>query len=137
MTATVEYIDAEPNGLASMIGGLIEGNLATHPERERLLKPAMIAIEAPDAGVSLSLLIQPGKVRVANGVRGKPQLFVRAPSETLIELSSVPLRFGLPDSMTKEGRAVNQKLFRGELKVKGMFAHLGKLARLNKLLSVV
>jgi hypothetical protein len=75
-------------------------------------------------------------VIVANGLRGRPDLVVRAPSETLIELSSVPLRFGLPDSMTKEGRAVNMKLLRGEIRVKGMFAHLGKLARLNKLLSV-
>jgi hypothetical protein len=136
MTASVRYLDAEPNGLAAMIGGLIEGNLTQHPERERLLKPAIIAIAAPDADVSLTICLRPGKVIVANGVRAKPELFVRAPSETLIELSSVPLRFGLPDSMTREGREVNRKLLRGEIKVKGMWVHLGKLSRLNKLLSV-
>ena len=53
-----------------------------------------------------------------------------------VELSSVPLRFGLPDSMTKEGREVNRKLFTGKLKVKGMALHLGTLTRFNKLLSV-
>jgi hypothetical protein len=136
MTASVQYLDAEPNGLAAMIGGLIEGNLIQHPERERLLKPATIVIEAPDAEVALTIRMQLGSVIVANGMRGKPDLVVRAPSDTLIELSSVPLRFGLPDSMTKEGREVNRKLLRGEIKVKGMWAHLGKLTRLNKLLSV-
>ena len=136
MTASVRYLDAEPNGLAAMIGGLIEGNLAQHPERKRLLKPATITIEAPDADVSLTIRLRPGEVIVANGVRGRPDLFVRAPSETLIELSSVPLRFGLPDSLTKEGREVNRKLLRGEIKVKGMWSHLGTLVRLNKLLSV-
>ena len=39
--------------------------------------------------------------------------------------------------MTKEGREINLKLLKGQIKVKGMFAHLGTLARFNKLLSVV
>ena len=49
----------------------------------------------------------------------------------------LPLKFGLPDAMTKEGREVNRKLFTGQLKVRGLFSHPAKLARLNKLLSVV
>jgi len=136
VTATVDYVDEEPNGLATMLGGLIEANLEQHPEREALLKPAVIGITAPDAGVSLTLQIAPGRVGVANGLQGRPHLLVRADSDTLIELSSVPLRFGLPDSMTSEGRAVNAKLFKGVIKVKGMIRNLGRLARLNKLLSV-
>jgi hypothetical protein len=51
-------------------------------------------------------------------------------------MSSVPLRWGLPDVRTREGREVNRKLMKGQLKVKGMLAHPGKLARLNKLMSV-
>jgi hypothetical protein len=136
VTAKVEYTDADPNGLAEMIGGLIEGNLVAHPERETLLKPAVIAITAPDAEVSITLQIAPGRVAVSNGVRGKPDLRVTAPSDTLIELSSVPLRFGLPDNMTKGGREVTGKLMKGKIKVKGIARAPAKLARLNKLLSV-
>jgi hypothetical protein len=136
MAATVEYVDEEPNGLAAMLGGLIEANLRQHPEREALLRPAVVGITAPDADVSVTLQIAPGRVGVANGLQGKPHLLVTTDSDTLIELSSVPLRFGLPDSLTKGGRAVNAKLFRGTIKVHGMTRHLGKLARLNKLLSV-
>ena len=40
--ASVEYPDADPNGLAEMLGGLIQGNLERHPERASLLKPAVI-----------------------------------------------------------------------------------------------
>ena len=138
MTARVEYLDQEPNGLASMLGGLIEANLAAHPEREALLaKPASYAIVAPDAGVEVSIRLSAGVVQVRNGIAGRPDVLVRTDSENLIGLSSVPLKFGLPDVMTKEGRAVNRKLFKGELKVKGLLTHPGKLARLNKLLSVV
>jgi len=136
VTATVEYVDEEPNGLAAIIGGLIEGNLAQHPEREALLKPAVIGISAPDVGVSITLQIAPGRVGVANGLQGKPHLLVQTDSDRLIELSSVPLRFGLPDNMTKDGRAVTGALMKGQIRVRGMPRHLGQLARLNKLLSV-
>jgi hypothetical protein len=138
MAATVEYLDQEPSGLAEMLGGLIQANLEQHPERAALLKPAAIGITAPDAEVSITIRLAPGKVTVANGIAGAPpDLLVRADSETLVALSSVPLRFGLPDVGTKEGREVNRKLLRKEIRVRGMYRHLGKLARFNKLLSVL
>ncbi len=137
MSAEVEYLDAEPNGLASMLGGLIEGNLKAHPEREALLsKGATYSIVAPDVGVAVSLRFSPGKVQVRNDEVAKPNVRVETDSETLIGLSSVPLKFGLPDAMTKEGREVNKKLMKRQLKVKGLLSHPGKLARLNKLLAV-
>jgi hypothetical protein len=134
---TVTYVDDEPNGLAAMLGGLIEANLEQHPERASLLKPAVISIAAPDAEVSIAIRLTPGSVTIRNGdPPGRADLRVRAPSETLIELSSVPLRFGLPDATTKEGREVTRKLLSGELKVRGMFLHAGTLGRFNRLLSV-
>ncbi|MBI4259738.1 MAG: hypothetical protein HY658_04140 [Actinobacteria bacterium] len=137
MAATVVYTDEDPNGLAEMLGGLIEANLSQHPERERLLRPATIGILAPDAEVGVTIRLAPGRVTMSNGLAGPPpHLLVRAPSETLIELSAVPLKLGLPDLLTSDGRAVNRKLLKGEIKVRGMYRHLGKLARFNKLLSV-
>jgi hypothetical protein len=133
----VRYLDEEPNGLAAMIGGLIEANLEQHPERHALLsRRAAFGITAPDAEVSITILLAPGGVQVANGLRGMPDVLVRADSDTLVGLSAVPLRFGQPDAMTKEGRAVVRKLFDGRLKVKGLLTRPGTLGRLNKLLSV-
>ncbi len=137
MTPNVDYPDDEPNGLSAMVGGLIEANLQAHPDRETLLsKPATYSITAPDAGVSVSIRLAPQSVTVRNGIVGTPDVSIRTNSENLLGLSSVPLRFGLPDATTKEGREVNRKLFKGELKVKGLIRHPAKLARLNKLLSV-
>jgi len=138
MTATVEYPDPEPNGLVSMLGGLLEGNLTAHPDRERFLSSvATYGLKAPDVGVEVSIRLAPGKITVRNGIVGKPEVVVETDAETLVGLSSVPLRLGLPDISTKEGREVNQKLLKGQLKVKGLFLHPGKLARLNKLLTVI
>lgn len=132
----VEYLDAEPSGLATMIGGLIEGNLAADPDRAKLLRPAVVGIVATDAGVAITLRLAPRRVTVADGLLGRPQVAVEADSATLTELSSTPLRRGFPDAMTTEGRAVTKKLLRGDLRVRGLGRHPGIVARLNRLLSV-
>jgi hypothetical protein len=132
----VEYLDAEPSGLAAMIGGLIDGNLAAHPDRARLLRPAVVGIVATDAGVAITLRLSPGRVTVADGLLGRPQVVVEADSGTLTDLTSAPLRLGLPDAMTSEGRAVTGKLLRGRLRVRGLVRHPGIVSRLNLLLSV-
>ncbi|MGH2662586.1 MAG: hypothetical protein ACRDH8_07210 [Actinomycetota bacterium] len=137
MTVPVEYVDEEPNGLAAMIGGLIEGNLQAHPDRVRLLRAATVGIVATDAQTSITLWLSPKRVRVSNGLRGRPQVVVRSDSSTLTELSSTPLRLGFPDALTDEGREVTRKLLRGDLRVRGLVRHPEVVSRLNRLLSVL
>lgn len=133
----VEYLDAEPNGLAAVLGGLIEANLARHPHRTELLKPAVIDITAPDAEVSVTVRVSAGEVAIGNGRSdGTPHLHVRADSYALLLLSSVPLRLGLPDPFTGPGRDILGKLLKREIRIDGLALHPGKLARLSKLLSV-
>jgi hypothetical protein len=139
VSVEVVYEDAEPNGLASMIGGIIQGNLEAHPERERLVTegvPATFSISAPDVDVAVSIRLSAGGVQVRNGAVSKPNVRIEADSETLMGLSAAPLRFGLPDATKKEGREIIGKMLSRALKVGGAVAHSGKLARLNKLLSV-
>jgi hypothetical protein len=62
---------------------------------------------------------------------------VRAGSDALLLLSSVPLRLGFPDPLTPAGRRVFGKLLRREIVVSGLLLHPGKLRRLSRLLSVV
>lgn len=133
----VDYTDAEPNGLATMIGGLIEANVAADPSRARLLgPPAVVGIEAPDAEVACTVRLSPARVAVANGLLGHPAVVVRADTGTLIELTTVPLRLGFPDALTSGGRAVTGKLVRRDLRVRGLVRHPGVVSRLNRLLSV-
>jgi hypothetical protein len=133
----VQYPDPEPNGLATMLGGLIEANLAAHPERAALLqKRAVYAIEALDVDVAVSIRLYRGTVTIRNGIIGRPDVIITAQSNDLMGMSSVPLRFGLPDMRTSEGRALNRRLLKRQLRVKGLLAHPGKLARLNRLLAV-
>jgi hypothetical protein len=139
VTVPVVYRDPEPNGLAAMIGGLIGGNLNAHPERGAAVlggPPATFGISVPDIGVTVSVRLSSGGVQVANGLVGRPDVRIEADSETLLGLSAVPLRFGLPDVSTPKGREVVRTILTGKLKLGGAMLHAGKLARLSKLLSV-
>lgn len=133
--APVTYADAEPNGLASMLGTLIEQNLARDPGRRRLLRPSVVALTATDAGVAVTLRIGEGVIEVANDADPRPNLAVLTDAHRLLDLAGVPLRMGLPDPFTGPGRAVTGALLTGRLRVRGMLRHPLGLTRLNRLLS--
>jgi hypothetical protein len=134
----VVYADPEPNGLAAMVGGLIEANLRQHPERRSLLRPAVVELVATDAGVSVRIALSPGRVSVSDGSRGPDRARVRvwADSDALLLLSSAPLRFGLPDPFSRDGRRVLARVVRREIRISGLAAHPFTMARFAKLLSV-
>lgn len=125
-------------GLGSMLAALIEANLERDPARAALLKgvTGTINVIAPDADASVGLEIAGGALNVYPTPFRHAGLEIKGPAEVLMELTSVPLRFGMPDAMTPEGRDVVKKILRGELRVKGMAAHPVLLGRLNRLLSV-
>jgi hypothetical protein len=134
----VAYADWEPNGLAAMVGGLIEANLRHHPERRSLLRPAVVELVAADAGVSVRIALSPGQVSISNGSSrpDRPRVRVVADSDGLLLLSSAPLRFGLPDPMSSDGRAVLAKVLRRQVRISGLVAHPLTVARFARLLSV-
>ncbi len=132
----VEYLDGEPNGLASMLGRLIEANLERNPARIRHLGRGCIAVRALDIGLATTLTMAPGRVSVSNGNRGRPEVRVRGDSLTLLRLTDTPLRFGFPNLLSREGRALARKVLSGNLKIRGMLRHPLEVARLNRLLSV-
>ena len=132
----VEYPDGE-SGMAALLGGLIQANLAAHPEREALLRqPATFSINAPDVGAAVSIRLSPGLVSVAAGGSSHADVRIEGPAESLLALSQIPMRFGLPDPASRQGRDVARQLLSRRLKVRGSLMHAGKLMRLAKLLSV-
>lgn len=135
MSAAVVYADAEPSGLASLLGGLVEQNLARDPGRERLLKPSLVTIAAPDAGVAVTLRIDPQRVVVIDGIDPRAGVAVSADSNRLLTFTAAPLRFGLPDALHAPGRAALADVLTGRIRIHGMITHLPQVVRLTKLLS--
>jgi hypothetical protein len=137
VTAHVALADAQPNGLAEMLARLIESNLERDPRRASLLRPAVVELEAPDAGVAATVRLSPGRVEVSNG-RANPSAHVRirAGSRDLLDLSAAPLRLGLPDALRREGRTVLARVLRGRVRISGLVGHPVVVSRFSRLLSV-
>ena len=136
MTPEVVLADAEPNGLARMLAGLLEANLARRPERAALLRPSIVEVHAADAGVAVTVRLDRGRVRVSNGsAKPRRDVRVRASGHDLLALSAAPLRLGFPDPFRREGRAVLRRIASGQVRVSGMLRHPVVLSRFSRLLS--
>jgi hypothetical protein len=133
---SVSVVGPEPSGLASMVADLIEQNLARDPARRRLLHPSVVVLDAPDAEVTVFLRIDPGDVRVGDGDVPDANLRIGADSGRLLDLTTAPLRFGLPDLLAPEGRAIIRDLLARRLRIRGLLRHPLRLAWLTQLLSV-
>jgi len=125
------------DGLATMLRELLAQNLARDPDRRRLLRrPLRAVIEVPDAGVRASVQADGlGGVAVTACDDPGAVVRVRGGGMDVLELASVPLRGGLPDVLTREGRAVVRKIASGRIRVRGLLRHLGDVRRLTWLLS--
>jgi hypothetical protein len=133
---TITVVGGEPSGLASMVADLIEQNLARDPARRELLRPSVAVLDAPDADVRVFLRIERDGVRVGDGDVPDAHLRIRSDSGRLLDLTTAPLRWGLPDPLRPEGRAIAGDLLRGRIRIGGLLLHPLRLVRLTKLLSV-
>jgi hypothetical protein len=121
-------------GLGPMLEDLVRQNLARDPARLRLLRPTTVVFVVPDADVVVTLRIDTSGVWAHDGAERGPDLVIRADAEPLFRLPGAPLRFGLPDPSSPEGRRVLADLGRGRIRIRGMW-RLPALRRLAMLLS--
>ena len=131
-------IDPDVEGLGVMLADLVRGNIEADPTRARLLHglAGTVNVHAHDAEVDVALEFRGGQMLVHAKPYPKADLDITTDAETLMGMSTTPLRMGMPDVTKAEGRAVVGKMFRGELKVRGMMTRSKLLRRLQQLLSV-
>jgi hypothetical protein len=135
---TVRFADAEPTGLADLVGRLIQTNLEAEPDRRDLLLDAVVLLTATDAAIEATVTLSNAGVAVANGPAGRrPHLVIAADAYDRIELAGAPLRFGFPDVLDPQGRSVIRRIVTRHVRVSGMVRHPIRLSRFTRLLSVV
>ncbi|MBI3072522.1 MAG: SCP2 sterol-binding domain-containing protein [Deltaproteobacteria bacterium] len=136
-TVTVDKA-AEENGLANMLADLISQNLERCPER----MPAFhrmrgrVVIVARDIDVTVTLDFDGGRLTVYDGERGKPKLKVTTDSDTVLDLSKLKVKMGLPFFFDEVGVGVLKKIFNRDLVICGMVTNFFPLARLTSLISI-
>jgi hypothetical protein len=132
----VRLVDERPNGLARLLAGLFDSNLARDPRRSRLLGPVAVEIEATDAGVAATVKMGAGVVEISNGPANPgADLSVHAASGDLLDLAAAPLWLGVPAPSSREGRAILRGVAAGRVRIRGMLRHPVRLSRFGRLLS--
>jgi hypothetical protein len=134
--ASVTLEDPHPSGLAELIAGLLEQQLAREPARAALLRPSTVVLAVPDAAVSVTVRTTPGEVRVSDGAAADAHLRIVASADRVLALAAAPLRAGMPDPLHRLGRAVWADVLTGRVRVHGLLRHPRRLARFTSLLSV-
>src|SRR6266852_2529047 len=137
--AEVEYADDEPSAFASMLGGLIEANVRTHPEKERDFDSlvARVGVFVTDIDEGVTLDFKGGQLIVHNGLKPKRTLTIRAEAQTVMSLSNLKIGlFGLPVYYDEVGRGVAAKLLRGKLKIDGLLPNVMTLNAVTRIFSV-
>ena len=138
--ADVVYADAHPTAMADLVGRLLEGNLAAHPERTELVRRATIEIRATDAHVAVVLLLSPGRILLGDprttAAGRRRDLVIAASSTDLLSVAGAPLLAGLPDPRRRAGRAVLGAIATRRIRISGIVRRLGTVRRFARLLSV-
>jgi hypothetical protein len=137
--ALVEYADDEPSAFASMLGGLIEANVRTHPEKERDFDSlvARVGIWVTDIDEGVTLEFKGGRLVVHNGLKPRRTFTIRADAETVMNLSNLKIGpFGLPVYVDSVGRGVAWKLVRGKLRIDGLLPNVMTLNTVTRIFSV-
>ena len=137
----VDYADNEPSAFASMLGGLIEANVPSRPEKKRdfdsLVARVGIWVTDIDEGVTLDFKGQGGKLTVHNGLKPRRTITIRADAETVMSLSNLKIGLmGMPVYYDEVGRGVAAKLLRGKLKIDGLLPNIVTLNSVTRIFSV-
>jgi hypothetical protein len=130
--------DAEDIGLATMLADLMRQNMEKNPYKKRHFRmlDALVYLEATDIDVQLTLDFRKGKCTIYQGEVGRPHLDIRTDSDSILSLSLVSVRFGLPDFFNKTGGELLKNIAVGKVKIRGLLRHFLALQLVTVVLSV-
>lgn len=137
--ALVEYADQEPSAFSSMLGGLIEANVKSRPEKEADFDDlvARVGIFVTDIDEGVTLDFKGGKLIVHNGLKPRRTITIRADADTVMNLSNLKIGpLGLPIYIDEVGRGIAFKLLRGQLKIDGLLPNVLTLNAVTRVFSV-
>jgi len=135
----VDYADIEPSAFASMLGGLIEANVKSRPDRQRIFDRlvARVGIWVTDIDEGVTLDFKGGSMTVHNGLRPRRAITIRAEADTVMNMSNLKIGFlGLPIYYDRVGRGVALKLLQGKLRIDGLLGNISTLNTVTRIFSV-
>jgi hypothetical protein len=136
---TVSYADSEPSAFASMLGGLIDANIANNAARRKDFDElkARVGVWVTDIDEGVTLEFQGGSLVVSNGLKPKRDITIRTDADTVMNLSNLRIGlFGMPVYYDEVGRGVAAKLLQGKLRIDGLLGNIATLNTVTRIFSV-
>jgi len=129
---------AEEIGLAMMLKDLLAQNMEQRPEKIPDFQKLSIDVGLfiSDAEVEITLSFSGGRLIIYPGLKKGAGLVITAGSDTIMALSNLKIKGGMPYYFDKTGREVALAMVTGRLKVKGMLFHFPSLIRISRVMSV-
>ncbi|MBN2283148.1 MAG: hypothetical protein JXO48_04580 [Deltaproteobacteria bacterium] len=129
---------AEDVGLAVMLKDLLAQNLEQNPHKVKdFIKLSIsVGIIISDADVELTLSFSKGTLTIHGGIAGDPGLVITAEADTIMDLSNLTIRWGMPYYFDDTGMRVLKCMLSGRLKVRGMLFHFPSLILISRVMSV-
>ncbi|MGI9017469.1 MAG: hypothetical protein ACR2HR_10275 [Euzebya sp.] len=127
-----------PGPLAAMLGGLLRANLQAEPVKAALVTrtTGTVAITVTDTFEELCLRFDGADLWVQTDC-DQPDLRLKGTADVIMGLSTMPLRFGLPDLLSGGGRVMTGRWVSGGLEIHGLPRGAPLLRTLLSLLSVI
>ncbi len=132
----IELANGTDSMLATALRDAIAATLERYPGRIpsfRALRDRVL-VRAEDTGEAVTLVFDHGKLQILDGEAGAAQIRIIGDRDTILALTRLPLRYGLPDLTSEAGRRVFTRQLGGELTVRGL---LLRLPQIRHLLQVV
>ena len=135
---TVEVEDGA-GPFAGMLGGLLSANLVADPSKGALVRRSSgaVGIVVTDTDEQVRLHFAGDQLWVTSGPAMAAELRLVGTADTILGLSTVPLRFGIPDLLTSSGRGLTSRWVAGGLQVHGLPRHAMLLRTVLSLLNVL
>jgi hypothetical protein len=105
MPEIILFPGARELGLPVLLADLIGQNIENRPDKTKSfeLLEAKVLIEISDLRISTGLEFHKGRPTLSEGLSGKPDIHILTDSATLLDLSLLKIKLGLPYFFDKNG----------------------------------
>ncbi len=122
--STVVVVDADVDGLGSIVGDLLVTNLEDRSRRSLVIGASWsVALDVFDADSVFVLMLGEGRIRIAKEAVKPAEIVIRISGDHLFEVPDTPLLAGLPDPRSAAGRVLIRRILGGDVGIKGIIHH--------------
>jgi len=124
--------------MAEMMGGLLRANIERSPAKAAIFRAlhTVVGIHIEDIEVSITLEFLGGNLLIHEGIARPPHITIRTESGTVMDLSTVAIRFGLPYLFDENGRKILENVRNGKIRMFAMPWNLLDVIRLTRVMSI-